>query len=66
MFLTPSLGVERVDWRGGRLDFEDLSTDTYIKNLPLRGNEKRISCIYSTVTLNDILVKKKHAENYLG
>lgn len=48
------------------MDFEDSCSDTYIKNLSVRGNEKHISCIYSSVTLNDILVKEKHVENYLG
>lgn len=58
--------MERVDWRGSRMDLEDSGSDTYIKNLSRRGNEKHISCIYSTVTLNDILVKKKHVGNYSG
>lgn len=57
--------MERADERGGRMDFEDQSCDTYIKNLSARGNEELISCIFSSMTLNDILVKKEHAENSL-
>lgn len=57
--------MERADERGGRMDFEDQFCDTYIKNLSARGNEELISCIFPSVTLNDILVKKEHAENSL-
>lgn len=57
--------MERVDERGGRMDFEDQPCDTYIKNLSARGNEELISCIFSSVTLNDILVEEEHAENSL-
>lgn len=48
------------------MDFEDLCFDIYIKNLLVRGNEKYISCIYFSVILNDIFVKEKYVENYLG
>lgn len=47
------------------MKFEDSCTDIYIKNLSGRRNEQHISCIYSTVTWSDILVKEKHVENYL-
>lgn len=47
------------------MKFEDSCSDIYIKNLSGRETELHISCIYSTVTLNDILVKEEHAENYL-
>ena len=58
--------MERVDKRGSRMDFEYSSSDTDIKNLSVRGNEKHLSFMYSTVTLNDSLVKGKHVWNYLG
>ena len=48
------------------MDFEYSSSDTYIKNLSVRGNEKHLSFMYSTVTLNDSLVKGKRVWNYLG
>ena len=58
--------MERVDKTGSRMDFKYSSSDTYIKNLSVRGSEKHLSFIYSTVTLNDSLVKGKHVWNYLG
>lgn len=67
MFPMPlNAGVEAVEWREGRRGFEDSCYDTFIKNLSVGRNERRMSCIYSTVTLNDILVQGKHVEDYLG
>ena len=48
------------------MDFEYPSCDTYIKNLSGRGSEELISCIFSSVTLNDIPVKEENAEKSSG